>query len=77
MTECCFFKATPAKQHRTTVLHNHWFLVEEGGGIGWHCFLNGSECCSIVNNKSHMTARIKSGKVFLLSWKSEIDNHVC
>ena len=61
------------------LLHNPWFLIEEGGGggMGWqlHCFLNATKCCSIVNIKSHVTVRLKSSKVILWRWKREIDSH--
>mgnify|MGYP001794065491 CR=1 len=36
------------------------------------------KAAQLLTNKSHMILRLKSGKLILLSWKSEIDSHnVC
>ena len=58
------------------LLHNHWFLIEEGG-LGWDrmAVTLFSQCDRKLLNKSPASVRLKSRKVILLSCKSEIDSH--
>ena len=57
------------------LLSNHWFLIEEGG-LGWDrmAVTLFSQCDRKLLNKSPASVRLKSRKVILLSWKSEIDS---
>ena len=66
------------------LLHNHWFLIEEGG-LGWDrkdgsyiVFSMRQKAAQLLTYKSPASVRLKSRKVILLLWKSEIDSHnVC
>ena len=60
------------------------FLIEEGEGVGvrWNgsyiAFSMQQKAAQLLTYKSHVTVRLKSGKVILLRWKSETDYHnVC
>ena len=60
------------------LLHNYRFLIEEGVGVGkdssYIVFSMRQKAAQLLTKKNPASVRLKSRKVMLLSWKSEIDS---